>query len=67
MRVEDQKIRRNIEGHLAIQFRKTPYDTLYPEDNRTGISPEPLGKAVNLDFNYISPRKVLGVAQNLRI
>ena len=65
--VEDQKTRRNIEGHLAIYLKRSKYKGIYPLDTRTGISPKPLGKTVTIDFNYLTPRQVLGVAKEVRI
>lgn len=65
--VEDQKTRRNIEGHLAIYLKKSKYKGIYPLDTRTGISPKPLGKTVAIDFNYLTSRQVLGVANEVKI
>ncbi len=65
--ISDQRIRRNIEGHLAIYLKKTEYKGIYPPDTRTGISPQPLDIAVTIDFSYLKSRQVVGVAKNLRI
>ncbi len=65
--INDQKLRRNIEGHLAIYLKKTEYKGIYPPDTRTGISPQPLDIEVIIRFNYLTSRKLLGTPKTIII